>query len=189
MKYVLQLALFATVSSFAQVPEPVITTMTSSSGHATIAGRLNSKPEAPVGISVRNGNLIYSTITDLEGRWGIVIRHQSVNVSVESWNFNNPLERSEELKREIHISPEGNRELNTSKSHLPWTRYVSGNGSSSSETSAKYYTETNLRWEIERERSNCRIDKGSFSSSGGLIYCNKSGSTYHCKTDATCECR
>jgi len=81
------------VTAFAEVPDVVVTTMTSANGHATIAGRLASKPGVPVGISVRNGNIMYSTISDPEGRWGIVIRHLSTNVSVNSWSLTVPEEK------------------------------------------------------------------------------------------------
>lgn len=79
---------------FAEVPDPVISTLSSYNGHATIAGRLATQISAPVGISVRNGNITYSTITDTEGRWAIVIRHLGVNVSVQSWDLKVPSTRS-----------------------------------------------------------------------------------------------
>lgn len=86
---------------FAQVPDPTITTMISLNGYATIAGRLVAKADGPVGISVRNGNLMYSTLTDAEGRWGIVIRHAAVNVTVQSWDMKNPIDRSNDLVTEV----------------------------------------------------------------------------------------
>jgi len=89
--------------AWASVPDVVITTLSSYNGHATVAGRLVSKPEAPVGISVRNGNLMYSTLTDGEGRWGIVIRHQAVNVTVQSWSLLNPADRAAEVGRDLSI--------------------------------------------------------------------------------------
>lgn len=86
---------FISVMALSQVPEPVITDMSSAHSHATIAGRLNSKPTTPVGVSVQNGGIMYSTITDLEGRWAIVIRHRSVNVGVASWNLADAQDRFE----------------------------------------------------------------------------------------------
>lgn len=80
----------------AGVPEPTITYKSTYNGHATIAGSLASKPTGPVGITVQNGSLIYSTITDAEGRWGIVIRHMSTNLSVQSWDLQNLKDKSEE---------------------------------------------------------------------------------------------
>ena len=158
----------------ADVPEVVITTMLSANGHATIAGRLASKPKGPVGISVRNGNLSYSTVTDPEGRWGIVIRHQSTQVTANSWSLTDPTDQA---------SP-----VVFSRVQLPWSRSVSGQGSSSSETSAKYQAETSLRGKIDSARSTCSSDQGSFSYSGGSVYCSKSGSSYQCSGNAYCTC-
>lgn len=167
-------ATVSTLSVFASVPDVVITTLSSANGHATVGGRLTAKPDGPVGISVRNGNIMYSTITDAEGRWAIVIRHLSTQVFATSWSLTTPSDRGNEVA--------------LAASSLPWTRSVSASGSSTSETSAKYQTETSLRWEIDRERSNCGYDKGSFSYSGGFVYCNKSGSTYQCSATASCSC-
>ena len=91
MYFFIMVALTSTIGTLrADVPEVVITTTLSANGHATIAGRLASMPKGPVGISVRNGNLSYSTVTDPEGRWGIVIRHQSTQVTANSWNLTDP---------------------------------------------------------------------------------------------------
>ena len=65
---------------FASIPEVVITFMDSYNGHAPVAGKLTARPEAPLGVTVRNGDIAYATVTDVEGRWGIVIRHRSVNL-------------------------------------------------------------------------------------------------------------
>lgn len=161
---------------FADIPEAVITTLSSANGHATVAGRLASKPSAPVGITVRNGNLVYSTLTDSEGRWGIVIRHLAVNVTVQAWSFSNGAERGPEVSVDL-------------ASALPWTETVSARESSSSETSAKYLTETSLRYRIDQKRSRCRSDEGEFSHYTSQMTCYKSGSTYTCSTSATCRCR
>ncbi len=160
----------------AAVPDVIITHTTTAGGYATIAGKLVVKPEAPVGISVRNGNLIYSTLTDPEGRWGIVIRHASVSVTAFSWS----LSRTDDRGAEVTVAMPAS---------LPWTRSAYATGSSSSETSAKYQTETSLRWRIDQHRSSCRDDQGYFYTSGGFVYCNKSGSTYHCSANASCTCR
>ena len=87
--------------ALADVPDVVITTLSSANSYATVAGRLVTKPESPVGVSVRNGNLVYSTLTDSEGLWGIVIRHISNQVSVSSWNLTNGAERGKEITLEI----------------------------------------------------------------------------------------
>lgn len=170
--------------ALADVPEVIITTLSSSGGHATVAGRLASKPERPVGISVRNGNLMYSTLTDAEGRWGIVIRHLAVNVSVESWSLLNSGEKSATVTKRIEndITAESGARL------LPWTEYASASGSSSSESSAKYQAETSLRYQIDRLRYRCEGDKGRFSYYSSQMTCHKSGMTYSCNASATCQC-
>lgn len=102
--YFCLLAVFLSIVGRAEVPDVVITTLMSANGHATVAGRLQSKPEGPVGISVRNGNIVYSTITDSEGRWGIVIRHLSTQVAASSWNLSNSLERGTEVSADSMVS-------------------------------------------------------------------------------------
>ena len=72
---------------FAAIPEPVITATDTYQGYATVAGRLNAKPESALGVSVRNGNVMYSTVTDSEGRWAVVIRHRSTSVSVNAFEL------------------------------------------------------------------------------------------------------
>jgi len=94
-------AIFLSTLAQAGVPDVTITTLMASGGYATLAGKLVSQPEMPVGISVQNGNISYSTVTDAEGRWGIVVRHQSTKVNVSSWNLTNPTDRSTQSEVEI----------------------------------------------------------------------------------------
>jgi len=72
---------------------------------------------------------------------------------------------------------------------LPWNRTVYATGSSTSEYSAKYQLETNLRWEIDREKRRCEWDKGRFSYYQWTPTCNKTGHTYTCRNSATCQCK
>jgi len=90
--------LFFTAVLIADVPEPVLTVGEVYGRLAVVAGKLSTPPERAVGISVLNGNLISSTVTDPEGRWSIVIRHLANEVSVSSWDFLNPAERSVSVK-------------------------------------------------------------------------------------------
>jgi len=76
-----------------KIPEPVITVGEVMGRLAVVAGRLSVVPERPVGISVTNGNIVSSTLSDEQGRWSVVIRHLSHTVSVSSWNLNNPSEK------------------------------------------------------------------------------------------------
>lgn len=163
---------------FADVPDTIITHMSSASGHATIAGKLVSKPDVPVGISIRNGSIAYSTVTDPEGRWGIVIRHQAVTVTVTSWSLQNSSERGKEVIANLSIA----------NASLPWSRSVYAQESSNTEYSAKYQTETSLRYRIDRERSNCSNDKGRFSHYTSQMTCYKSGSSWSCSQNGNCRC-
>lgn len=81
-------------SLWAHVPEPIITVGDAQGSFAVVAGKLANRPERPVGISVLNGNIISSTITDAEGRWSLVIRHLSTQLSVTSWDLLNPESKS-----------------------------------------------------------------------------------------------
>lgn len=93
--------LSATSQAFADVPEPVVTHASSYQGHATIAGRLSSNPDAVTGITVENGGLKYSTITDAEGNWSVVIRHRSVSYSVKSFDLKGSGDASHEVKLQL----------------------------------------------------------------------------------------
>lgn len=99
--FFLMLVLFGASAAIGQVPDPTITTTSTYNGYATVGGRLNAKAEGPVGISIRNGNLMYATITDLDGRWATVIRLQSTKVDVQSWSLTTPNERSEIVYKTI----------------------------------------------------------------------------------------
>jgi hypothetical protein len=100
MKNLLALFFFGSLC-FGNVPEPIITTAHSSGSFAVVAGTLSSKTDRPVGISVQNGNLMYSTLTDAAGRWGIVIRNLSTTLGVTSWDLQNPSEKSRVINRTV----------------------------------------------------------------------------------------
>lgn len=93
MKLLLVLMLSA-LPAFSAVPDPIVTSKDSYNGYATVSGRLASKPDHPVGISVQNGNTMSSTITDPDGRWSIVFRHLSTQFSVASWELGSPSDRA-----------------------------------------------------------------------------------------------
>ncbi len=65
-------ALVVDTLSFAGTPEPVVTYSSVYQGHATSAGKLATLLPGPVGISVENGGLKYATVSDSQGRWGLV---------------------------------------------------------------------------------------------------------------------
>lgn len=62
--------------------EPVLDYKNSLGGIATVAGHVNPKTSSPLLITVRNGGLSYSTVTDSMGHWGIVFRHLSTQFDV-----------------------------------------------------------------------------------------------------------
>lgn len=98
MKNQIFIAILFTGIGFAEVPKPVLTVGEVHGRLAVVAGKLTASPKRPVGISVLNGNLLSSTVTDPEGRWSIVIRHLASEVSVSSWDFFNPAKRSVSVK-------------------------------------------------------------------------------------------
>jgi len=84
---------------WAEVPEPVITVGEVQGRFAVVAGKLAQSPGKAVGVSVLNGNIISSTLTDGEGRWSVVIRHLSNQVSASSWDLNRPEDKSKAVSR------------------------------------------------------------------------------------------
>ncbi|NBX76916.1 MAG: hypothetical protein EBQ92_10215 [Proteobacteria bacterium] len=101
MTHLLACLFFVGAICFGSTPEPVITTAHSSGSFAVVAGVLSGKTDRAVGISVQNGNLMYSTLTDSQGRWGITIRHLSTSLAVTSWDLQNPSEKSRVITRTI----------------------------------------------------------------------------------------
>ena len=86
---------------FAEVAGPVVTSASAIGGVGFISGKLDGKTDRPLGISVQNGNVISSTVTDPEGRWAIVIRHLATQFTVTSWQLSQGLERSVEVRGEL----------------------------------------------------------------------------------------
>lgn len=101
MKLLFLISLMGVTVYASQIPEPVVTTANANGTFGIVAGRLAMKPERPVGVSVQNGNLITSTVTDAEGRWGIVIRVLSSGLKVNSYDLNQPNERSAEVVHKL----------------------------------------------------------------------------------------
>jgi hypothetical protein len=62
--------------------EPVLDYKNSIGGIATVAGHVTPRGAGPFLISVGNGGLSYSTLTDSNGNWGIVFRHLSPQFDV-----------------------------------------------------------------------------------------------------------
>ena len=83
----------ATCFAFAGEPQVTITTKSTYNGYATVGGRVISATREPVGVSVDNGGIRYSTLADPSGSWAIVFRHASVNFTVRAWTLN----RNEEI--------------------------------------------------------------------------------------------
>jgi hypothetical protein len=161
-------------------PEIVITTKNAYNGFGTVAGRVVSDGKEAIGVSLDNGGIRYSTIADPSGTWAIVFRHVAVNFVVKAWKMGEPgRTASAEDKLPLEVVERG----------LPWTQTVSATESSSSESSAKYLTQTSLRWRIDQQKYRCDRDKGRFDYYTWQPTCNKSGHTYRCTGTATCHCR
>lgn len=101
MKKLFLFCLLLGLACFADTPEPVVTTANAVGGVAFIAGKLNGKADRPLGISVQNGNVISSTLTDPDGHWAIVIRHLATQFSVQSWELSHSLQRSVEVQGKL----------------------------------------------------------------------------------------
>lgn len=101
MKAIYVITVLMAAHAFAHPPEPVVTTANANGTYGIVAGRLSTKPDRPVGVSVQNGNLMTSTITDPEGRWGLVIRVLSSGLKVQSFDLSSPSERSAEVVHKI----------------------------------------------------------------------------------------
>lgn len=79
MRYLL-VSLFFSFSCFSA--EPVIDYKNSLGGIATVAGHVIPKAGSTFLITITNGGLSYSTVTDTKGNWGIVFRHLSTQFDV-----------------------------------------------------------------------------------------------------------
>lgn len=77
----------------------------------------------------------------------------------------------------------------TEARRLPWSETISARESSSSESSAKYLTQTALRYRVDRLDYECRAARGYFWASYWQMTCNRSGFTHTCSATATCQCR
>lgn len=132
-------------------PDVVITESSSYGGYGTIAGKLTSKPSSSVGVSVENGNIRYSTVTDEEGKWAIVIRHRSSKVQAYSWDLNIPADRSTEQALSLPAAVT-NIEF---ASQLPWFERAEASASSLNESSARWDAEYSVRSKVSRIERRC----------------------------------
>lgn len=94
MKVVMMFLIAGSIAK-ASVPQPIVTGTDSYNGFATVCGKLDAKPDHPMGISLANGNILSSTITDPDGRWSVVFRQRSIEYTVASWSLADASDRSE----------------------------------------------------------------------------------------------
>jgi len=87
--------------SFGSVPEPVLDHKNSYNGYGTFAGHLSAKPAEPLGITVDNGGVKFSTITDKEGNWAISFRQRVIYSDITAWSLSNLNESSSTLRAEL----------------------------------------------------------------------------------------
>lgn len=87
--------------ALAEIPIPKVEFTDVYQTHATVAGRLTSLPTSPVGITIENGGIKYSTLTDAEGRWGIVFKYRSARYSVSAFELNDTSVQSLKLNAEF----------------------------------------------------------------------------------------
>ena len=97
MKQILIFSFFLIAGFAKAVPDPKITWIDISNGYIIVAGVLTENIDKPVGIKVTDAGITYATLTDLDGKWAMVVRGYSVRVTVEAWDLNNPKNRSKEI--------------------------------------------------------------------------------------------
>jgi len=165
---------------YANEPQVVITTKTSLNGYGTVAGRVTSDAKGLIGVSLDNGGVRYSTVADPSGTWAIVFRHAATNFTVRAWSVDNPT---------VETTAEDRLDIPAELAALPWSQTVYATESASSESSAKYRTQTTLNWRIDQQKTRCRNDHGRFEHSVWQMTCNKVGSQHKCTGSATCRCR
>ncbi len=86
-------ALFSASSlALGGVPQAVVTFTDTYEGYATVAGKLSETPRQPVGVTVENGNLKYSTITDRSGNWSVVFRQRAMSYRTSAFSLQNERE-------------------------------------------------------------------------------------------------
>jgi len=74
----------------ASEPQAIITFKDSYNGYATVAGKVLSEEDQDVAVTVRCGNLKYTTMPDPDGNWGIVFRHTNLHFYVTAWDRTDP---------------------------------------------------------------------------------------------------
>ncbi len=88
-------------AAFAELPEAKVDYGNVYQSHATLAGRLTSKPTEPLGVTIENGGLKYSTITDADGNWGLVFKYRSGNYTINTFELQNPASKGSEVKGKL----------------------------------------------------------------------------------------
>jgi hypothetical protein len=96
--FVAALIMTQSAVALAEIPKPIVEFVDVYQTHATVAGRLNSKPTAPMGVTVENGGVKYSTLTDADGYWGIVFKYRSPRYLVRVFGLTDNANKSQELR-------------------------------------------------------------------------------------------
>ena len=99
--FVIPLLMTVGLSTFAAVPEPVLDYKNSYNGYGTFAGRLSAKPAEALGITVDNGGIKFSTITDKQGNWAITFRQRVIYSDITAWSLSGSNETSSVVRAEF----------------------------------------------------------------------------------------
>jgi len=55
-----------------------------------VGGQVTGSVQGPIGVSVEDGGIRYSTIADPSGTWALVFRHTAVDFTVSAWLLDKP---------------------------------------------------------------------------------------------------
>ena len=88
-------------AAFAELPDAKVEYGNVYQSHATLAGRLTIRPAEPLGVTIENGGLKYSTITDAEGNWGLVFKYRSGNYTINTFELQNPGSKGSDVKGKL----------------------------------------------------------------------------------------
>ena len=90
MKFINLIAiLISTGKAFAVIPDVVLDYKNSYNGYGTFAGHLSEKPSVSLGLTVNNGGIKFSTITDKDGNWAISFRQRVITSDITVWSLSN----------------------------------------------------------------------------------------------------
>ena len=92
--YTFAFAMIVSTTALSETPEPKVEFADVYQTHATVAGRLASKPVTPVGVTIENGGVKYSTLTDADGNWGVVFKYRSPRYYVSSFDLSESSKKS-----------------------------------------------------------------------------------------------